>query len=177
MAVTKIRKEETIKELKDKIKGAKIIAMVNFHGLNVLLTSQLRREIRKTGASYMVAKKTLIRKALSEFSFEGDMPQMDGEIGLAFASHDPEVLAKTLQDFAKKNKDMINLRGGLFENKYIDGKTIVMLANIPPRDVLLAQLVGVLQGPMRNMAGVLQGPIRDFVSVVSKINNPTLIHE
>ena len=169
MAVTKQRKAETLDELRSQIKNSKVIAIVNFHGLSVFLASNLRREIRKSGASYMVAKKTLIRKALLEFPFEGEMPVMDGEIALAFASENPEILAKILQDFAKKNKDMINLQGGLFENRYIDGKTMVMLANIPPRDVLLTQLVGVLAGPMRNMAGVLQGPIRDFVSVVSKV--------
>ena len=169
MAVTKQRKAETLDELRSQIKNSKVIAIVNFHGLSVFLASNLRREIRKSGASYMVAKKTLIRKALSEFPFEGEMPTMDGEIALAFASENPEILAKILQDFAKKNKGMINLRGGVFENSYIGGETMVMLANIPPRDVLLTQLVGVLAGPMRNMAGVLQGPIRDFVSVVSKV--------
>src|SRR3989344_38008 len=169
MAVTKQRKAETLDELRSQIKNSKVIAIVNFHGLSVFLASNLRREIRKSGASYMVAKKTLIRKALLEFPFEGEMAVMDGEIALAFASENPEILAKILQDFAKKNKDMINLQGGLFENRYIDGKTMVMLANIPPRDVLLTQLVGVLAGPMRNMAGVLQGPIRDFISVMSKV--------
>ena|SRR3989344_4098184 len=169
MSVTKDKKAETLKKIKGEVEKAKIIIMVNFHGLNVALASELRRILNRVGTTYMVAKKTLVKKVLDESGVKGEMPKMEGEIAIAYSDESPEVPAKALQDFAKKHKDVIKLTGGIFENSYINGETVVMLANIPSREALLGQLVRMLSSPGRRLVVTLQGTISNFVNVLRQV--------
>lgn len=153
--------------LKEGFREARMVAFVNFHGLSVAAASDLRRLLKSVGTRYLVAKKTLIKKAMEEAGFEGEPPELEGEIALAFAAGDPVASARALKDFAKKNG--IKLAGGVFENKYVNKETVVMLANIPPREVLIAQFVNLINSPVRGFAGVLSGVPRNFVAVLSEI--------
>lgn len=166
MPITKQKKEEILKGLQEKLKGAKIIIFVNFHGLNVSRASELRVILRNIGSEYTVAKKTLIKKALSQFGFEGEIPSLDGEAAMAFSESDPIGPARELNSFAKKNN--IKILGGVFENKFIGSETVVMLANIPPREILLGQFANVINSPIQGVVGVLQGILRNFVGVLSE---------
>ncbi len=169
MAITKQKKEEIIKNLQDNFKKAKIIVFVNFHGLNVAAAGELRDLLRDAGANYLVAKKTLIKRAFETIGFAGEMPELDGELGLAFSEDgDAVASAKTLKDFAKKNN--IKLLGGVFENEFIGSETVVMLANIPSREVLLGQLVNVINSPIQGIAGTLNAVVSGFVRVISEVN-------
>ena len=154
MAVTKQKKEETLKDLKEMLTDAKIAVFVNFHGLSVASASELRKSLGKIGVSYMVAKKTLIKKALESFGFSGETPILDGEMALAVSKVDALEPAKVIKDFAKKNKT-IQISGGVFENTYVGAEMVVMLANIPPREVLLAQLVNIINSPIQGFVVAL----------------------
>lgn len=167
MPITKQKKEEILKELKDNLKKSQIVIFVNFHGLDVAAANELRGILRGLGAKYTVAKKTLTKIALKEMSFSGDAPELEGEIGIAFSESDPITAAKELQKFAKEKE--IKLIGGVFENKYIDGNTVVMLANIPSREVLLAQFANVINSPVKGMVVTLNGVMKNFVSALSQI--------
>ncbi len=167
MAVSKEKKEEILNELKENFKKAKFAAFVNFHGLSVSAASELRKLLGGLNTKYLVAKKTLINKAMSELGFEGEAPALEGEIAMAFSEDDPVASARALKDFARKNS--IKLAGGIFENKFIGKETVVMLANIPPREVLLGQFVNVINSPVKGFAGALNGIIRNFASVLSEI--------
>ncbi len=168
MAVTRQKKEEVLKSLKEGFKKAKIVMFVNFHGLNVKAANELRKILRGLGVSYGVAKKTLIKKALEGFSFEGVLPNLEGEIAVAVSENDSLETIKAVENFAKKNKTL-KFAGGIFENKYIEGKTVVMLANIPPREILLGQLVNIINSPVRGLVVTLNGVTRKLVSVLSQI--------
>lgn len=167
MAITRQKKEETIKDLKEKLKKSQVIIFVNFHGLNVLAVSDLRRKLREIDTGYKVVKKTLIKKTLENFGLEGEFPELEGEVAVVFSESDPIAPAKLIKEFAKKNS--IKLVAGVFENKYIDGNTVVMLANIPPREVLLGQLVNVINSPIQGLVVTLNGVISKFVRTLGEI--------
>jgi large subunit ribosomal protein L10 len=168
MSITRQKKGEILKDLEENFKKAKIIVFVNFHGLNVSAAAELRKLLREIGVKYLVAKKTLIKKALEGFGFGGELPKLEGEISLAFSESDPIISAKTLEQFAKKNKT-IKLLGGIFENKYIGSEILVMLANIPPREVLLGQLVNVINSPIQGLVVTLNRVMENFLNVLSQI--------
>ena len=168
MTITKQKKGEILKDLENNLKKAKIVVFVNFHGLNVSAATQLRRLLGNIGARYLVAKKTLIKKALESFGLEGEILNLEGEVAMAFCEQDPILSAKAIEQFAKKNK-AIKILGGVFENKYIGQKSVIMLANIPPREVLLGQFVNIINSPVRGLVVTLNGVIRNFVSVLNQI--------
>ena len=89
MAISRQKKEEILKNLREDIKQAGIIVFVNFHGLSVLRATELRRVLRQIGAKYVVAKKTIIKKAFEKSGFSGELPELEGEIALAFSKEDP----------------------------------------------------------------------------------------
>lgn len=169
MAITRQKKEEILENLKENLKKAKIVVFVNFHGLSVSLANELRKILRGMGVTYMVAKKTLIKKALETFGFSGEMPKLEGEIAIAVSDSDPIASAKALEQFAKKTKGKIKLAGGVFENKFIGSETVVMLANIPAREVLLGQLVNIINSPIQGLVVTLNGVMKNFLSVLSQI--------
>ncbi len=168
MPITRQKKEETIKDLKEKLKKSQVIIFVNFHGLNVLAVSNLRIKLREIGAGYKVVKKTLIKKTLEDFGFEGEFPELEGETAVVFSGSDPIAPARLIKDFSKKNS--IKLAAGVFENKYIDGKTVIMLANIPPREILLGQLANVINSPIQGMVVALNGIMGNCVRVLNQIS-------
>lgn len=168
MALTKQKKEEILKELKNQTDDSNLVVFVNFHGLNTVLSREIRSLIKKADAKYFVAKKTLIKRVLGDAGFSGKMPELEGELALVFAEDDVVEPVKILVDFRKKNPH-INLLGGVVEKVFVDGAKIMELSKLPTRDVLIAQFINVISSPTRQMVGVLSGAQRDFISVLSQI--------
>lgn len=166
--ITKQKKSEIIDNLKKEFQKSKLVMFANFHGLNVKLISDLRRSLRKTGAKYLVARKTLISKTLDVLNFGTNIPKLDGEVSITFAEDDAILPAKELDLFAKKNKTF-KILGGIFENQYIGGDKITILANIPSREILLGQLVNIINSPRKGVVVALNGIMRNFASVLSEI--------
>jgi large subunit ribosomal protein L10 len=154
MAITRQKKEDILKDLQGSLKKAQFIAFVNFHGLSVALSSDLRRKLRAAGASYDVVKKTLIKKGLSDYKFGGTQPEMEGETAIIISEGDPIAPAKVLHDFIKKNK-ILATTGGVFESNYVGADVIKMLGSIPPREVLLAQIVNIINSPIQGFVVAL----------------------
>ncbi|MCX6731389.1 MAG: 50S ribosomal protein L10 [Candidatus Parcubacteria bacterium] len=152
--LTKQKKGEIMKDLETGLKKAKIVVFVNFHGLNVAASHKLRKLLREIGVKYLVVKKTLVKKALEAVKFDGEMPEMEGELALAYSESDPLASAKALEDFAKKNKT-IKLVGGVFENNYLNAEKIITLANIPSREILLGKLVYIINSPIQGLVVAL----------------------
>lgn len=168
MAVTKQKKQEILQGLEKGLKSAKSVIFINFHGLNMKASTELRKILRGMGVKYIVAKKTLIKIVFEKLGISGDMPALNGEIAMAFSEGDPMDAARELEKFSKKNG--IGLLGGVFENKYIDSKAVVMLANIPPREVLLAMFVNIINSPVQGLVGTLNGLTSKFVRTLGEIS-------
>lgn len=166
MAITRQKKTEIVKVLEDNLKDAGMIVFVNFRGLSVAHVSELRRKLKQAGAEYVVAKKTLARLVLKEKGIE--MPVLEGEVGFVFGHGDPIATAKEVQVFGKEHM-AVKIAGGVFEGKVIDAEVVIRLAKIPPREVLIAQFLGVIQSPLRGFMGVLNGNQRKLVMALQQI--------
>jgi large subunit ribosomal protein L10 len=152
--LTKQKKGEILKDLEAGLKKAKIVVFVNFHGLNVSASQKLRKLLREIGVKYLVVKKTLVKKALKTIKFDGEMPEMEGELALAYSDGDPLASTKILGKFAKENKT-VKLVGGIWENKYINSEMVLILANIPSREILLGKLVYIINSPVQRLVVAL----------------------
>jgi large subunit ribosomal protein L10 len=150
MALTKTQKEETINELRTKLADAKTLVFVNFKGLTVGETNAFRKSLREAGVGYKVAKKTLIGRVLDEKGLTGELPKLDGEIGVAYST-DVLASAREVFNFAK-GKERPSIAGGVFEGAYADKAGILAIATIPPREVLLSQIAYLLKSPIQRLA-------------------------
>jgi large subunit ribosomal protein L10 len=175
MALTREKKEEILKDLKERCKTASSIAFVNFHGLDVGGANELRKKFKESGVDYLVAKKTLIRKAFGELGFEGEMPELEGEVALAFGKEDEVAPAKGLFEFSKVysagrgEKDTLKITGGILEGRYISMEEAAALARIPSREILYGKFVNIINSPVQGVVGTLQGVVRNFVFVLSEL--------
>ena len=151
MPITKAKKVEVVAELKDKIKAAEAIAFVNFHGLSVAAATELRKALRAAEVSLTVAKKTLIRRAFDGSGITGEVPELPGEIALAYGA-DALAPAREVYAFEKKNKDVVKLVGGVYEGAFVSSAFMLELATIPSREVLLSKLAFLLQSPIQRLA-------------------------
>ncbi len=155
MPLSKEKKKELLDRLKA-VSKAKSVAFVNFHGLSVADANELRRALRASGVSYLVSKKTLAKKALGEAGFAGTIPELAGELGIAWSD---DQLAPTREAFSfqKKFEGRISLLGGVFEGKFIGREEAKALALIPPRQTLLAQFANLINSPIQGLVMVLDG--------------------
>lgn len=158
MALKKEKKIEIVDKLKKIIKSAKSMVFVNFHGLNVAGASELRKKLKTEKIGYVVSKKTLLKRALADTKFEGELPPLDGEVALAYLSEpDGDLLApsREIYNFHKDHKEVIKIIGGVFEGKFIDAPAMLSIATIPGREVLIAQFVNLINSPITRLAVVL----------------------
>lgn len=151
MPISKDTKRQILDTLRKIAKEAKNITFVNFHGLAVSDVNAVRRELRMAGVGYLVAKKTLIRKAFEEGTPKGAMPPLEGEVGIAWSA-DPLAPSREAGTFERKLAGAWKLIGGVFEGRFLGQEEIRALAAIPPREMLLAQFVNIIHSPIRRFA-------------------------
>lgn len=169
MQQTKQQKEALIAEVAEKIKGSKALVFANFKGVTVKNVTLIRQELRKSGSSWQVLKKTLLNLALKDAGVEVDARALDGQVGVAF-SHDEVAAAKVIADFQKANKDVtFSIEGGALGKKALSVAEVKALAKLPSQDELRAQLVGTLQAPIASFVRVLGGNLSGLVQVLKAI--------
>ena len=150
MARTKDQKKEILAKLDTIVKDAKTLVFVNIHGLKVGDATVLRRTLKKDGVGFFVAKKSLITRVLESKKFEGVLPNMLGEIGLAYGV-DQIAPARGVYEFQKKLKDQISIQGGVFEGSFRDVAGMVSIASIPSQHVLYGMFVNVINSPIQGL--------------------------
>jgi len=168
--ITKAQKGEIIGELADKFKRQKIAIFSDFSGVSVARSQALRRLLKKEGAEYKVAKKTLFDRALAQTSTGAVTEGMKGEIGVAFGYGDQVAPAKILLKFSKE-VGTFKILGGLLDGKLLSDKQVMALARLPSREILLGQVAAALSAPLRGLASVLQGNIRNLAFVLNQIKD------
>jgi len=154
MAISKAKKGEIVTKLGKAIKDAKSLVFVNFHGLKVSDTTNLRRELKKEGVSYQVSKKTLTRRVLDTEKFSGEQPALDGELAMAWGE-DLVAPARGIYNFAKKFPEALKILGGVFEGKYMSASEMTEIASIPPIEVLRGKFVNIINSPIQRLAVAL----------------------
>ena len=169
MAVT-AQKQSTVAELTEKLSQAKGAVLINYRGLTVAQDTKLRRKFRENGVEYRVIKNTLTRIAAKQMGIEGMEPYLEGPTAMAYSAVDPVAPAKIISEFIKESRlQNIEIKAGLVEGKVIDANGVKALANLPPREVLIAQVLAGFQTPIVGFVNVLQGTIRNAVYVLDAI--------
>jgi large subunit ribosomal protein L10 len=149
----KSKKEEMIKELEGAIKESSSLVFVNFHGMKVSDETVLRRNLRDQGVGYKVSRKTLLARALKDKA-EGEVPELTGEVAIAY-SKDETAPAREVYNFQKTHKGMLNILGGIFGGKFMDGAYMMELATIPSKEVLIGKLAFLFKSPIQRFAVAL----------------------
>ncbi len=153
MSLNRSEKEAVITEVTGLAAKAQTLVMAEYRGITVASMDQLRVNARKSGVSLSVLKNTLARRAVAGSAFEVVADKMSGPLVYGF-SEDPVAAAKVVADFAKTN-DKLVIRGGVYAGKALDVEGVKQLASIPSKEVLLAQLCGLLMSPISRTAVVL----------------------
>lgn len=153
MSLNRSEKEAVITQVTDLAAKAQTLVLAEYRGITVADMTKLRSEARSKGVSLSVLKNTLARRAVAGSSFDIVADQMTGPLIYGF-SEDAVAAAKVVADFAKTN-DKLVIRGGAFGGKVLSVDGVKQLANIPSREVLLAQVCGLLMSPMSRTAVVL----------------------
>jgi len=163
-------KETLIAELRERIDRSPTLYLTDFTGLNVKSMTQLRRSLKKSGAEYVVVKNRLARRAFQETS---GMPEVagsfEGATGLVFGYEDAVATAKALSDFAKDHDQRPAVKIGIMDRKVLDAAQVARLASLPPRDQLLAELAGLLQAPMANLAAALEAKVQEMAGLLDAL--------
>lgn len=151
MPISKDKKKEIYENLSSIAKKAKSVVFVGFHGVNVTDTTNMRRALTTQGVSYLVSKKTLIKKALGENNVTGTMPELSGEVAIAYGE-DMMAPAREVYEFQKKLDKKLNILGGIFEGAFKSQEEMIAIATIPSREVLLSNIAFLLKSPIQRLA-------------------------
>jgi large subunit ribosomal protein L10 len=147
-------KEAKVAEIKEKLEKSQGLVLSEYQGLNVEDDTLLRKSLREAGVEYKVYKNTLVILAARELGIEGIVEHLQGPISIAFGYEDPTAAARVLNEFAKTHKKL-ELKAGIIQGQVFDSAKINELAAIPPRDVLIARLLGSFKAPLSNFAYLL----------------------
>ncbi|MDG1463685.1 MAG: 50S ribosomal protein L10 [Acidimicrobiales bacterium] len=161
MGEPRSEKVAVVDEVREKFSASDAAVLTEYRGLDVPAMAELRRALRESGGEYKVYKNTLVRFAVEELGLEID-DLLTGPTAIAFVGEqadgsagDPVGVAKALKEFAKANEALI-IKGGLLDEKRLTAEEISALAEIAPREVLLAQLAGAMAAPMQQFAALLK---------------------
>jgi large subunit ribosomal protein L10 len=163
-------KRKEIDALVEKSNASGAIYIVEYRGLTVSKSTAVRKSVKASGGEMKVTKNTLMRIALRESGKPTADGIDEGPNAYVFAYGDIAATAKALRDFAKeKGNEALVIKGGIMGGKILSSDQVMALADLPSRDVLLSQLLGVMNGPIRGFVTVLSGPARGLVTALSQI--------
>jgi large subunit ribosomal protein L10 len=148
-------KVQEIDELKEILSGSTSTIIADYRGLNVKSMSTLRKRLRENYAGIRVVKNTLLKRAASGLPAETLVSDLEGPTALTYTSGDPVNVAKTLTTFVREFK-LLKIKGGITDGHIMRPEQITALSTMPPRQVLIAQVVGGLQGPVASFVQTLQ---------------------
>ena len=151
MAINRTQKEKVVSDVSEILDSAKSVVFVKFHGLPVSESTSMRRDLRKAGVDYRVAKKTLTNIVFKNSSITGDMPVLEGELAIAY-SDDEVAAAREIYSFQKKFDGSIEIQGGVFQNELYSREKMVEIAQIPGERTLRGMFLNVINSPIQGLA-------------------------
>ena len=168
MPLTKEQKQQIIEGLKEKIDKQKSMVFVTIANLKAKDMIDLRNRLKEKDCLLFVAKKTLLKIASQEKNLLINVKELKGEVALIFGFKDEVSAANISHQFSLENKNL-EILGGIFENEFIDKERVIILAQIPSREELLAKVVGSILSPVSGFVNVLQGNIKGLIYVLTKV--------
>jgi large subunit ribosomal protein L10 len=165
LAISREQKEKMVADYVDNMSQSQALILTDYRGLTVANISELRHRLREVDSVFQVVKNTLFMRALEDAGLPIPSESMGGPVAVAYCLGDAPPAAKVLMGFAKET-DLLTVRGAILGTSLLDVEGVKGLADLPPREILLAQLVGAVQGPMGSLVSTIQAPLRELVQVL-----------
>ncbi len=165
MAISREKKQQMVADYVDKVSRSKAVILADYRGLTVASMTELRERLREVDGLFQVIKNTLFARALEEAGIPIPTEYMQGPVAAGFCLGDSPPIAKVLMDFAKETQ-ILQIHGAIMGDRFLDAKAVGVMADLPPREILLAQLLGAVQGPMGSLVGTITAPLRELVQVL-----------
>jgi large subunit ribosomal protein L10 len=160
-------KIDLVEDLKEQLNGVQAVMLAEYRGLTVQQLADLRKQLRSVSARYTVVKNRLARIAIESSELRELREHLKGPTGLIVAREDPVAVAKTLQTFGRTNQAFV-IKGGVVEGRFIGADGVKALADLPSKEALRSQLVGAVQGPLAQLVGLLLAPQRELAYVLAE---------
>ncbi|WP_025270590.1 50S ribosomal protein L10 [Hippea sp. KM1] len=164
----KERKVELAKRLAEQLQEAKIVIVAGYSGLTVAEMESIRNDIKKAGCTFNVIKNNIVKKAIEGSDWDVMKEQLRGANAFALGFDDPAVLAKILVEKAKEFKKL-EVKFGCLGGKLLTAEDVKALSKLPPKEVLLAQVLGTMKAPISGFVNVLAANIRQLLYVLKAI--------
>ena len=165
------KKAQQVELLTEKLKKARVAVLTDYRGLTVAQMQDLRNRLRSADVEFRVVKNTMARRAAAESGNEALEGELKGPIGIAFGYDELGTPAKLLADFVRSTRLKLDIVGGLIEGRVFGPEQVRLLADLPPREVLLAQLLGTLQSPVAQLVATIQAPVQQLVGLLEARKN------
>lgn len=150
MSITLDKKKDIVADLTKIFKDSKSVVFYKFHGLKMPETKAMRKSLRGAQVGATVARKTLMKRALKDAGINGDLPALEGEIGMAYAT-DLTAPAREVYEVQKKVKEGLEIVGGIFDGKFMSKEEMMVIASIPSQKTLYAQFVMLINSPVQRL--------------------------
>ncbi len=162
-------KTQLVDEIKQKVNDSQAMVFINYRGLSVEAVTELRAKYREAGVQYKVYKNTMMKRAFEELGFdEGINEFLKGPSAVAFSMEDSVSAAKITSEFAKGH-EQVEIKTGIVDGRLISVAEVERLAQLPPKEVLIAQVLGGLNAPIQGLSNVMSGNIRGLAVVLNAI--------
>ncbi len=161
------QKERVVEELTARMREAPAMIVTDYRGLTVTQVADVRRSLADAGATFHVAKNTLARIAAKEAERPDLIGLLEGPTAIAFVSADPAAAAKKLSELARQTR-ILQVRGAVMEGQTLSADDVRALGDLPPKEVLQAQVVGAVASPLQGAYNVLAAPLREFLVVLDQ---------
>jgi large subunit ribosomal protein L10 len=167
--VRRKEKEQIVNELKEKFKQNENIIFVDFKGISVAQSNELRRRMRENNSYFKVIKNRLMKKALESMDNK-IISIFRGPTAIVYNNHDPVKLAKALISFSNEN-NILRIKGGLLRGKFIEENKIKEIANLPSKETLMVKFAFLMASPLINMLQLLKTPIMNFGILLQQLRD------
>ncbi|MGH7642218.1 MAG: 50S ribosomal protein L10 [Candidatus Dormibacteria bacterium] len=165
-AVIPEAKQQQVTQLAEKLGRMRSAVLSDYRGLTVAQLEELRGSLRAAGVDYLVLKNTLARRAGEQAGLSELIPQLVGPTAIAISYQDISAPARLLIDYARATRRPEMVRGGIAEGQILNQAEVRQLADLPSREVLIAQLLGVMEAAATQLVGLLEAPGRDLVGLL-----------
>lgn len=166
MAMSREKKEQIVADLTEKLSRSKALIMTDYRGLGAAEMSGLRNKLRETETGFHVVKNSLVKRAMEQAGLPWEQSLFDGPTAIGFCYEDVPGSAKVLIDFGSERKTPISIRGGMLGEGLLDAAQISDLASLPSGEVLIAQVVARISGPLVGLVNVLNAPLQNLAYVL-----------
>ena len=167
--VGQLYRESLVDKVKKGVADNDNVFLLSYSNVSGLQMSDLRKNLKQTGANVCVTKNSVARLALKEMEYEGLSEKVSGQTALVWGGADSSEISKILINFVETSEN-VGVQGGLLQGRLLEQGDVKKLSELPPREVLLAMLFAAIQSPLTRLAGALNAKTRDLLSILKQLS-------